>query len=83
MVGCLKGLIRCFGHTVQEKLQLAADCFCLEAKEIGQRRLRALDLGGKDSLLAYIHVQEQFLVPQQDGNAIKSSQSAFGGAESR
>ena len=54
-----------------------------EQQEVGQRGLRALDLRGKDSLLADIGVEEEADVGQQRGKAVQASESEQGSLQTR
>lgn len=49
----------------------------VEERQVSQRRLRPLDLGGQDCFLADLHVQEELLARQEEGHAIQSPQSAL------
>ena len=53
----------------------------LEAQEVGQRRLRALNLGGEHRLLADVHVEEQLLARQEHGDAVKPAKGTLGEAQ--
>ena len=46
----------------------------LEEQEVGERRLRPLDLGGEHRLLAHVGVEEEVGVRQQGGDAVESAE---------
>ena len=53
----------------------------LEAQQVGERRLRALDLGREHGFLADVHVEEQLLARQQHGDAVEPPERALGRGE--
>jgi hypothetical protein len=58
----------------------AGRLFDLEEQQVGERRLRALDLRGEHRLLAHVAVEEEVGVGEQRGDAVeapKGEQGAF------
>lgn len=49
----------------------------LESQKVGERGLRAFDLGAEHRLFAHIHVEEELLARQQNGNAVELSERAL------
>ena len=70
-------LVRIFSNVVHG---LAGLRLSLEPQEVGEGRL-ALDSGGKNGLLAHIHIEEKKLLPrQQDRSAVEPDQRPRHGA---
>ena len=71
IVGDLAHVVdRRFGHVID-----------FEAEEIGQRRLRPLDLRREHGFLAHIHIEKQRMVRQEQGDAVQTADRAIGGTE--
>jgi len=61
--------------------RLAGGGVRLEAQEIGQGGLGAFDLRGQHRLLADVHVEEERVVGQEEGNAVQTAHRPVGGAQ--
>jgi hypothetical protein len=61
--------------------RFALDGRVFEAKQVRQRRLRALDLRRQHGLLADVHVEEQLLIGQQHGGAREQAERSVGRAQ--
>ena len=53
----------------------------LEAEQVRQRRLGAFDLRREHRLLADVHVEEELLPRQKDGDAVETAKRTLRGAE--
>jgi hypothetical protein len=55
----------------------------LEEQQVGERRLRALDLRGEHGLLAHVAVEEEVGVREQGGDGVQPAEGEQGTLEQR
>ena len=73
-------VVRCFDHVVDGS---SGGFLEFEQEEVGQGRLRTLDLRGEHRLLSDVHVHEEGSVGQQGRHAVQSAQADRGRLQHR
>ena len=67
-------VVRDLAHVVDRFARLGT---AFEQQQLGQRRLRPLDLRRQYGFLAHVHVQEQFLARQKQRHAVEPTECAL------